>query len=179
MAANPAHGFTIRYDAAGRTELEVAAGDDANAPAHRIALEPVALGYGGTVEALAGPVSRGATGERVDTVWDGRLLRMVGQWRQRSGAVLNGEAAIGSVTVTNIGTGELTLSELVEPGAPFSITGGTCIALPVTLLPGESCRDPARHRRRADRGSAGAQQLGTRAPGGCAGSLRLVGVASG
>ena len=53
--------------------------------------------------------------------------------------VLEGNSATESVTLTNTGTGELIISEMVEPNAPFSVTGGSCMALPVTLLPGESC----------------------------------------
>ncbi len=73
VAANPVHGFAIRYADDGTTKLEIAQGDDTLAPAHEIALKPVALGYGDALQELAGPASRTADGERVDTVWDSQL----------------------------------------------------------------------------------------------------------
>lgn len=73
VAANPVHGFEIRYTDDGTTELEIAQGDDTLAPAHEIALKPVALGYGDALRGLAGPASRTADGERVNTVWDSQL----------------------------------------------------------------------------------------------------------
>ncbi|WP_376691838.1 choice-of-anchor D domain-containing protein [Wenzhouxiangella sp. EGI_FJ10409] len=55
------------------------------------------------------------------------------------GAVLDGETGAETVTLSNTGTGDLVISELAEPDMPFAVTGGSCTAVPVTLLPGESC----------------------------------------
>jgi hypothetical protein len=50
------------------------------------------------------------------------------------GGVILGDAAMTTVTASNIGNGDLLISLLTAPGAPFSFTGGSCIALPVTLF---------------------------------------------
>lgn len=50
-----------------------------------------------------------------------------------------GQAGTGTVTVTNTGTADVTLSGLTGPSAPFFITGGSCTAPPVMLMPGETC----------------------------------------
>lgn len=55
------------------------------------------------------------------------------------GTLETGETASDSFNITNTGTGELIISELIGPGVPFSVTGGTCTLVPVTLLPGQSC----------------------------------------
>jgi hypothetical protein len=44
-----------------------------------------------------------------------------------------------TVTVTNNGSGDLTISAITAPAAPFAITGGTCTGVPVTLPPAASC----------------------------------------
>lgn len=44
-----------------------------------------------------------------------------------------------TVTVTNTGTGELVISALTGPGAPFAVTGGSCLPVPTTLLAAEVC----------------------------------------
>ncbi|NKI34365.1 choice-of-anchor D domain-containing protein, partial [Wenzhouxiangella sp. XN79A] len=55
------------------------------------------------------------------------------------GIVLDGDTSARSVTITNTGTGELVISQLIAPQAPFAISGGSCTSVPVTLLPGENC----------------------------------------
>jgi hypothetical protein len=55
------------------------------------------------------------------------------------GIVLDGETSSRSVTITNTGTGDLVIRPLIAPQAPFAISGGSCTAVPVTLLPGENC----------------------------------------
>ncbi|MDT8438116.1 MAG: FG-GAP repeat protein [Wenzhouxiangellaceae bacterium] len=72
-AANPVHSFAIRYAADGATELALNQQDSADATAHRIALKPVALGYGKDLVPLSGPQTRTAAGVRVDTLWTGQL----------------------------------------------------------------------------------------------------------
>ncbi|MCG6118775.1 MAG: choice-of-anchor D domain-containing protein [Aquimonas sp.] len=44
-----------------------------------------------------------------------------------------------SITLTNTGTGELLISSLTTPEAPFALVGGSCLAAPLQLLPGASC----------------------------------------
>ncbi|MCX7544998.1 choice-of-anchor D domain-containing protein [Marinicella gelatinilytica] len=44
-----------------------------------------------------------------------------------------------AVTITNSGSGNLIINSISSPNAPFSIIGGTCLALPVTLSPNQSC----------------------------------------
>ena len=55
------------------------------------------------------------------------------------GVVNFGNIAVQTITVTNTGTGELNISDITDPLAPFAITGGTCLPPPITLLPGASC----------------------------------------
>ena len=55
------------------------------------------------------------------------------------GVLFEGNSSTASVALSNTGTGDLVISDLVAPGEPFTLIGGTCTALPVTLLPGESC----------------------------------------
>jgi hypothetical protein len=55
------------------------------------------------------------------------------------GPLAPGDAASDTVTVTNNGDGDLVISGLTDPGPPFSITGGSCTALPATVPPGASC----------------------------------------
>src|SRR6056297_3002817 len=72
-AANPVHGFGIRYTADGATELTLINRDGTGKTAHRISLKPVALGYGEELAPLSGPLERTAAGARVDTVWSSQL----------------------------------------------------------------------------------------------------------
>jgi hypothetical protein len=51
-----------------------------------------------------------------------------------------GSLATANVTVTNTGSGDLVISGLSDPGAPFAITGGSCTALPATLAPAAGCQ---------------------------------------
>ncbi len=55
------------------------------------------------------------------------------------GTVLLGNSATATVTVSNTGMGELVISQITAPEQPFSIIGGSCTAVPVTLQTGESC----------------------------------------
>lgn len=55
------------------------------------------------------------------------------------GAVFAGSQSSGTVTVTNTGTGDLEISSISDPGAPFSISGGTCTPTPTIIVPGGSC----------------------------------------
>lgn len=43
------------------------------------------------------------------------------------------------MTVNSNGTGELEINQISDPGAPFELIGGSCLALPLQLLPSESC----------------------------------------
>ncbi len=56
------------------------------------------------------------------------------------GARTPGSQAAATVTVTNTGSGDLVISGLSDPGAPFAITGGSCTAVPATLGPAASCQ---------------------------------------
>ena len=55
------------------------------------------------------------------------------------GVVGFGSTAMQTITVINTGTGELNISDISAPPAPFAITGGTCLPPPSTLSPGASC----------------------------------------
>lgn len=52
---------------------------------------------------------------------------------------LNAGASSGQLTLSNAGSGDVIVTAISTPAAPFSLTGGTCLALPRTLAPGESC----------------------------------------
>lgn len=56
------------------------------------------------------------------------------------GTLIAGAQGISqSITLTNTGTGELLISSLTTPEAPFALVGGSCLAVPLQLLPGASC----------------------------------------
>jgi len=55
------------------------------------------------------------------------------------GTLPAGGSGSATVTVTNNGSGDLTISGISAPATPFAITGGTCTSVPVTLLPAASC----------------------------------------
>lgn len=55
------------------------------------------------------------------------------------GEIEVGETETALVTLTNSGSGELVIDNIVEPSDPFAIVGGTCTGLPRTLAPGEAC----------------------------------------
>ena len=55
------------------------------------------------------------------------------------GLVSIGANGIGLATVSNTGTADLILSNISTPMTPFSLIGGSCLNVPVTLAAGESC----------------------------------------
>jgi hypothetical protein len=55
------------------------------------------------------------------------------------GTLPAGGSGSATVTVTNNGSGDLTISAITAPAAPFAITGGTCTGVPVTLPPATGC----------------------------------------
>jgi len=55
------------------------------------------------------------------------------------GPITVGQGDTGVITVTSDGNVDLVISEITDPGAPFSINGGSCLPVPTTLAPGESC----------------------------------------
>lgn len=55
------------------------------------------------------------------------------------GAWTSGEQDTRVVILTSSGTGELEIETISAPDAPFGLLGGTCLALPLQLAPGESC----------------------------------------
>ncbi len=55
------------------------------------------------------------------------------------GAVVIGQQGTASVTITSTGSGDLSISQITAPGQPFQLTGGSCLAKPLDLHPGESC----------------------------------------
>ncbi len=55
------------------------------------------------------------------------------------GTLPAGGSASATVTVTNIGSGDLTITSITAPATPFAITGGTCTGVPVTVPPMASC----------------------------------------
>jgi len=75
VAANPAHGFAIRYRADGSTELKAQSAGQApgSAAEHRIVVTPTALGYGAPDANLNLPQQRTADIETVTTQWRGGL----------------------------------------------------------------------------------------------------------
>ncbi|MBY6205680.1 choice-of-anchor D domain-containing protein [Halomonas denitrificans] len=50
-----------------------------------------------------------------------------------------GGSATATVNVTNDGAADLTISDIADLAFPFSFDGGSCFAVPTTLVPGESC----------------------------------------
>ena len=55
------------------------------------------------------------------------------------GVVGFGSSTVQTLAVTNIGSGELVISAITDPLAPFALIGGTCLPPPNTLSPGASC----------------------------------------
>ena len=55
------------------------------------------------------------------------------------GMIMAGNDVSATVDVTNTGTDDLVIDELTDPGAPFSITGGSCTFLPLTIPVDEGC----------------------------------------
>ena len=55
------------------------------------------------------------------------------------GVWTSGDQDTRIVTLTNAGTGELQISQISAPDAPFELVGGTCLPVPTELLPGASC----------------------------------------
>lgn len=55
------------------------------------------------------------------------------------GPITVGQGDSDVVTVTSGGNVDLVISDITDPGAPFSINGGSCLPVPTTLAPGESC----------------------------------------
>jgi hypothetical protein len=55
------------------------------------------------------------------------------------GSVVSGQTGSGSITLSNTGTANLSVTALTAPTAPFALTGGTCGATPITLAPAASC----------------------------------------
>ena len=55
------------------------------------------------------------------------------------GTLIEGSTSSAQLIVTNIGAGNLVLSSITAPAAPFSIVGGSCLALPFTLAAGAQC----------------------------------------
>jgi hypothetical protein len=55
------------------------------------------------------------------------------------GLVDFGTTVIRTVSLSNTGTGELTITAISEPGGPFAIAGGSCLPVAITLLPAEDC----------------------------------------
>ena len=61
-----------------------------------------------------------------------------------AGSIDFGELAIGAggsrtITIENTGAGDVDLTGLTGPSAPFAVDSGTCLPLPTTLAVGESC----------------------------------------
>jgi hypothetical protein len=52
---------------------------------------------------------------------------------------LNVTSAPASVTLSNSGTGDLSITALTGPDAPFALAGGTCGDVPITIASGDSC----------------------------------------
>ena len=55
------------------------------------------------------------------------------------GLVFSDEQQSTTVTITSTGSGELVIDQIIAPDAPFALTGGSCLAVPLQLLPGDSC----------------------------------------
>ncbi|MEN1728199.1 MAG: Calx-beta domain-containing protein, partial [Pseudomonadota bacterium] len=50
-----------------------------------------------------------------------------------------GETSTASLTVDSNGVNDLIITNITNPDAPFAVTGGSCTAVPVMLIPGTSC----------------------------------------
>ncbi len=55
------------------------------------------------------------------------------------GQVFVSENDTQTVTLTNTGSGDVLIDSFTNPNTPFSITGGSCMAIPMTLLSTQSC----------------------------------------
>ncbi len=55
------------------------------------------------------------------------------------GVVFLGETSTQTVTLTNSGTGDVTIASFTNPPAPFTIIGGSCLTTPITLTASQSC----------------------------------------
>ncbi len=55
------------------------------------------------------------------------------------GNVVSGQTGTGSITLSNTGTANVSVTALSAPTAPFALTGGTCGATPITLAPAATC----------------------------------------
>lgn len=55
------------------------------------------------------------------------------------GSVVVGQTGTGSITLSNTGTANVSVTALAAASAPFTATGGTCGATPITLAPSASC----------------------------------------
>ena len=56
------------------------------------------------------------------------------------GLVLIGAQGSATITLTNSGQPDLVITEISSPSAPFSLIGGDCLSLPLTLSAGQSCQ---------------------------------------
>ena len=55
------------------------------------------------------------------------------------GAVTTNASTTETLTISNIGTADLNLSAISSPASPFSIVSGSCLSLPVVLVPYARC----------------------------------------
>lgn len=74
------------------------------------------------------------------------------------GPITVGQGDSDVVTVTGGGNVDLVISDITDPGAPFSINGGSCLPVPTTLAPGESTKPTSDHAL-PERGQASLGQL--------------------
>ena len=58
---------------------------------------------------------------------------------QDFGLIFLGASGMGTITLTNTGAPDVTIDGISTPADPFSITGGTCTSLPITLAAAETC----------------------------------------
>ncbi len=70
------------------------------------------------------------------------------------GQVFVSENGTQTVTLTNTGLGDVLIDSFTNPSSPFSIIGGSCVAVPVTLIANQSCDFIIQFKPRAEGGFA-------------------------
>ncbi len=92
-----------------------------------------------------------------------------GQLGVSSSALTFGSQQVGfssnqTLTLSNIGNGPLSITNLAGPSAPFSIVGGTCGATPISIAPGTGCTIQVRYTPTANGNSNGSIVITTSLP---------------
>jgi len=121
-------GFTFATALADQSSYEVTI---ATQPGNPIQSCTVANGSGTLAGSNVSDVAVQCSTEPAALVLDVSMLDF-GTW-------MNGEQDTRVVTLTSSGTGELDITQISAPDAPFELIGGSCLPVPMQLQPGESC----------------------------------------